>query len=201
MRGYLGPRSRALAFARPAATQQGPDVRPISFPKAVEWLAGELRLDPGTQVARAARNDGGVDVVSWRPFDADQSAGQPFILVQCTFRKAWHRKGRDIVLDTWRSWIAFAKDPITALAVPFCLADDDEHRPEVETEVWLVLDRLRLCELLCDAEGEHLEGLEELGLGEWLEDQIAAFDPGASEADEDDDANAPYPYGESEDES
>lgn len=196
LRGYLGPRSVALAFARPAADRQGPDVRPVSFPRAVEWLAGQLRLDPGTQVARAARNDGGVDVASWRPFSADASAGCPVILAQCTFRKGWHRKGRDIVIDTWRSWIGFAKDPITALAVPFLLADDDDRRPEVETEVWLVLDRMRICELLCDAGEEQLAGLAALGLATWLGAQVAAYDPATPEAAEDDDANAPDPYGE-----
>lgn len=196
LRGYLGPRSRGLAFARPAASRQGPDVRPVSFPGAVKWLASQLRLEPGTKIARAARNDGGVDVVSWRPFSADASAGCPFVLVQCTFRKDWHHKGRDIVVDTWRSWIAFSKDPITALAVPFCLSDDDDRRPEIETEVWLVLDRLRICELLCDVGGEELAGLAELQLADWLSEQIAAYDPTKPEADEDDDAGAPYPYGE-----
>jgi hypothetical protein len=192
--GYLGNRSQALAFARPAAGRQGPDVRPVSFPRAIEWLAEELRLQPGTQVARAARQDGGVDVVAWRAFRADGSAGCPFILVQCTFRRDWHHKGRDIVLDTWRSWIAFPKDPITALAVPFCLADDDERRPEVETEVWLVLDRLRLCELLSDVGEEELRELDELGLEGWLAQQIDSFDPNEPEAEVDDDVDAPYPY-------
>ena len=194
LRGYLGPRSRSLAFARPAAGRQGPDVRPVSFPRAVEWLASELRLQPGTKIARAARNDGGVDVVSWRPFAADASAGCPVILVQCTFRKDWHRKGRDIVLDAWRSWIAFAKDPITALAVPFCMSDDDERRPEIEAEVWLVLDRIRICELLCDAGEDEVAKLEDLRLADWLAKQVVAYDPAAQEVDEDDDANAPYPY-------
>jgi len=194
LRAYLGPKGRALAFARPAAARQGPDVRPVSFPKAVEWLADQLRLDPGTQVARAARNDGGVDVILWRPFDADHSAGCPFLLAQCTFRRDWHRKGRDIVIDTWRSWIAFAKDPITALAVPFCLADDDERRPEIETEVWLVLDRMRICELLCDADPDELAALHGLDLADWLRDQIGDFDPSAPEADADDDVGAEYPF-------
>jgi hypothetical protein len=137
---------------------------------------------------------GGVDVVSWRPFAADASAGCPVILVQCTFRKDWHRKGRDIVLDAWRSWIAFAKDPITALAVPFCMSDDDERRAEIEAEVWLVLDRIRICELLCDAGEDEVTKLEDLGLADWLAKQVVAYDPAAQEVDEDDDANAPYPY-------
>ena len=116
--------------------------------------------------------------------------GCPFVLTQCTFRKDWHRKGRDIVIDTWRSSIAFAKDPITVLAVPFCLADDDERRPEIETEVWLVLDRMRICELLCDADPDELAALEALDLTDWVQAQVGDFDPSAPEADEDDDAGA-----------
>jgi hypothetical protein len=167
----------------------------VSFPAAVKWLAGELRLDLGAKVARAARNDGGVDVVSWRPFRTDESAGCPFFLVQCTFRKDWQRKGREVVPDTWRSWIAFDKDPMIALAVPFCLPDDDERRPEIQTEVWLFLDRLRICELLCDLKEDDLASLEELELSAWLNEQIAAYDPAMAEVEEDDDADAPYPYG------
>jgi hypothetical protein len=194
LRGYLGPASKALAFARPRSARQGPGVRPVSFPKAVSWLAAELRLEPGWAAPRARRNDGGIDVVAWRPFKFDPSPACPFFLVQCTFRKDWHHKGRDIVLDTWRSWITFRKDPITVLAVPFCMSDDDERRDEVETEVWLLLDRLRLCELLCEVDASMLADLEKLDLDKWLVSEISRFDPTVQEADEDDDKDAEDPY-------
>ena len=170
-------------------------MRPVSFPHAVKWLAtSHSGLKPGTEVARARRNDGGVDVVLWRPFRADRSGPGVVILVQCTFRRDWERKGRDIVIDTWRSWIAFRKDPITALAVPYCLADDDERRAEVEGEVWLVLDRMRICELLCEAGADDVALLDDLELAEWLKQQVAAYDPSEAEAGEDDDAGAPDPF-------
>ena len=133
-------------------------------------------------------------MVLWRPFRADERAGGLFILAQCTFRRDWHRKGRDIAIDTWRSWIAFPKDPITALAVPFSLSDDDQRRPEIETEVWLVLDRMRICELLCAVDPADLAGLVDLGLADWLVAQVANYDPSAVEAGVDDDEGAPYPY-------
>lgn len=194
LRAYLGPRSQSLPFARPQAPRQGPNVRPVPFRDAITWLAERLRLPEGAYVARAQRNDGGVDVVAWRAFSADGYSGIPFFLVQCTFRKDWHHKARDIVLDTWRSWIAFPKDPIVGLAVPFLLGTNDARRDEVSTETWLFLDRLRLAELLCELPPEELPEVVSAPVAAWLERQIATFDPSLPEAEEDDDLGAPYPY-------
>jgi hypothetical protein len=194
LRAYLGPRSKSLSFARPLAPQQGPNVRPVPFREAITWLAEQLRLPKGPHVARAQRNDGGVDVVAWRAFNADGYSGIPFLLVQCTFRKDWHRKARDIVPDTWRSWIGFPKAPIVGLAVPFLLGTNDARRDEVNTEAWLFLDRLRLAELLCELPPEELPSVVGVPVALWLEHQIATFDPSVPEAADDDDAGAPYPY-------
>jgi hypothetical protein len=194
LHGYLGPSSKVLAFARPTADKQGPGVRPVSFPKAIAWLATELRLNRGGVSPRAQRNDGGSDLVAWRPFRSDSAAAGLYLLVQCTFRRDWHRKGRDIAVDTWRSWIEFHKDPVTALAVPFCMPDDDERRTEVETEVWLLLDRFRICELLCNADESLLAELSCLKLDQWLASEISRYDPDVEEADEDDDRDAEYPF-------
>jgi hypothetical protein len=74
------------------------------------------------------------------------------------------------------------------------MPDDNEHRDEVETEVWLLLDRLRLCELLCEVDGSVLADLENLELDGWLTSEIARYDPTVEEAEEDDDKDAECPY-------
>jgi hypothetical protein len=99
------------------------------------------------------RQDGGVDVVAWRPFD-DGRRGFPVVLVQCTLQRDFVQKSRDIDLRTWSGWLAFDADPLTALAIPYTVASDESWN-EMAANV-IVLDRLRLVRLLSDA-GQEAE--------------------------------------------
>lgn len=146
LRSYLGPGSLAVRFAHPSS-----DGRPRNFPEAIRWLAALLRLGVGPAIPRPRRKDGGVDVVAWRPF-RDGRTGFLIILCQCTAQLNWPPKAKDIVVGQWRGWIDLGLNPLTALAVPFSVGASFDRWDEVRRTVHIVLDRLRLCELISSPE-------------------------------------------------
>jgi hypothetical protein len=139
---YFGPAAIGVRFAHPST-----DGRPPGFPEAVSWLADLLNLSTGSAERRPARRDGGVDVVVWSPF-RDGRPGFSALLVQCTVSLTWWTKSSDIRVDRWRGWIDFGRDPLTALAVPFAVPASYDRWDELRRDVTIVLDRLRMCELL-----------------------------------------------------
>lgn len=150
---YLGGSARAVRFAHPSS-----DGRPPGFREAVAWLAGLLKLNPGPAEPRPRRKDGGVDVVAWRPF-RDGRTGFIVILCQCTAQQDWPPKCKDIVVGQWRGWIDFGLNPLTALAIPFAVPPGFDRWDELRRTVNIILDRLRLCELVVPERLPHLEQL------------------------------------------
>jgi hypothetical protein len=146
MIGLLGPSSRSVRFGYPS--EEG---RPPLFPEAIRWLAGKMGISLGQSYRPPRRQDGGVDVVAWRSFD-DGRRGFPVVLVQCTLQRDYVAKSRDIDLRTWSGWLAFDSDPLTALALPFTVANDETWN-EMAANV-IVLDRLRLTRLIAEAQVE-----------------------------------------------
>lgn len=151
--GYLGPGARSVRFAFPSS-----DGRPPGFPEAVSWLAGLLNLSTGKAIPRPRVKDGGVDVVVWRPFK-DGRTGFVVVLCQCTVELNWPPKAKDIVLGNWCGLIDFGLHPLTALAIPFAVPTTFDKWDELRRTVNIVLDRMRLCELI---ESKHLGNLEEI---------------------------------------
>lgn len=143
---FFGPDTRALRFGYPPEP-----ARPPVFAQSVVWLAAQMGLRVGAGKAGSGEQDGGVDAVAWRPFN-DGRSGFPIILAQCTLQTGFEMKGSDIVLPRWRSWIAFHRDPLTALVVPFSLGQGLDMWEELHFTVDVVIDRFRLCELLGDVD-------------------------------------------------
>lgn len=139
---YLGDRARGLRFAHPSR-----DGRPTGFIEAVRWLAGKLNLGVGAANPRPAVQDGGLDVVAWKPF-ADSRPGFVVILCQCTVAMDWVPKAKDIVVGKWNGWIDFGLAPLTALAIPFVVAPTFDRWDELRRTVNILFDRIRLCEWL-----------------------------------------------------
>ena len=139
---YLGPKAVGVRFGAPASGE-----RPSGFPDAVKWLASLLRLQTGKAVPRPQRKDGGVDVVVWHPF-GDERPGFLVILCQCTVAHDWTPKSKDIVAGIWNGWIDFGRDPLTAIAVPFAVPQAFNRWDELRRTVNIVLDRMRLAELV-----------------------------------------------------
>jgi hypothetical protein len=106
-----------------------------------------MSIPIGKSQKRTASKDGGVDVIVWKPFK-DNKIGFAAILAQCTVAIDWPPKSKDIGTDLWRGHLDFGKDPITALAIPFVVPSQFDKWDELSRNVHLVLDRLRLCELL-----------------------------------------------------
>ena len=150
---YLGAGARGVRFAFPSSNG-----RPPGFPEAVSWLAGLLNLSTGKAIPRPRVKDAGVDVVVWRPFK-DSRTGFLIILCQCTVEFNWPPKAKDIVIGNWCGLIDFGLHPLTVLAIPFAVPRTFEKWDELRRTVNIVLDRMRLCELI---EFEHLENLEEI---------------------------------------
>jgi hypothetical protein len=139
---YLGPEAQGIRFGWPASGD-----RPPSFPDAVKWLAGRLRLSEGVGTPSTDLKDGGVDVVAWKHF-ADQRTGFLVVLGQVTAEDDWRSKFGDVLLKKWHGWIDFGADPITVLAVPFAISTEWERWDELRRATSLLLDRLRISEFL-----------------------------------------------------
>ena len=177
----IGPDAEGVLFARRYAADPATDsVRPTSFPDAIRWLRGRLKLlaglelvpdgappdDEGDHPARTY-NDGGADIVAWRHF-ADGRAGFPTVLGQCTIQFKWRPKTTDIVLDLWADWIRFVTTPQKALILPFAVPDGKSWWRDRSRTAGMILDRMRLCELLDSLTTEDLGALQAARMSDWL---------------------------------
>jgi hypothetical protein len=183
VRNLLGPTSvLTMLFARKRANDDSDDpvVRPTSFPAAIRrvrqlMLTHGLEIppdDPDGALAEAeslpARTyqDGGVDVLSWRVFRDDRPAF-PVALAQCTLQTNWRMKTRDIVAELWNAWVAFPTPFQRMLLIPWAASHDglwaDKNRM-----AGLIIDRMRLCELLELAIADVVE-LSREELQPWLD--------------------------------
>jgi hypothetical protein len=154
MKSLLGENSQALCFGWPSTIG-----RPKEFPTAITWLAGLMRIQPGSAYRSPRRKDGGVDVVAWRPFP-DGKSGFPVVLVQCTLQTDFVDKSLDVDTRIWSTWLTLDADPTTVLAIPGTITrkvDWDEIAIRC-----LILDRIRIAGLLNDFDLKSIEGGSEL---------------------------------------
>jgi hypothetical protein len=151
---YLGPRAEGRRFGWPSV-----EGRPEPFSGAITWLADELNLPEGSGERNPVKKDGGVDVVAWIPF-ADTKHCFALVLGQVTVALHYRDKGQDIPYWQWQNWITFGTPPMTALVVPFALSVSDPAWNDLRYNVSILLDRLRICQLL---RSPDLEGLPERG--------------------------------------
>jgi hypothetical protein len=189
LRNLLGTTARAVRFARSTADDLE-DGRPTSFSEAIGWLRTQMDLGPegpppddgeeehweGPDVPNTY-SDGGVDVVVWRPF-LDARRGFPVLLAQCTVQIAWERKTSDVKPDRWRRWIDFGTvPPQKALVIPFDERENDLWDERI-ADAGLIIDRLRLCELLELSSDEELEILVPQETQRWCADELAGTERG-----------------------
>lgn len=158
---FWGPGGRALSFGYPS--KHG---RPEAFDQAVVWLASQIGLEPGRGYRPPRRKDGGVDVVAWRQF-ADRRPGFPVALAQCTIQAETFTKTTDVDLRLWASWLAMDVDPLSLLVIPGTIRSAGPDWRQLTTVVMLI-DRIRLMDLLGRAEYEH-------GDIEWVAETISAL--------------------------
>lgn len=137
----LGESTSTINFGWPSRSG-----RPKEFPDAIVWLAEKLGVRVGHGYRSPRRKDGGVDVISWRPF-SDGKTAFPVMLTQCTIQRDLYSKSSDIDIRLWSTWLGLLRDPITCLAFPFFLPGNSEEWEELSLR-HLILDRGRLLELL-----------------------------------------------------
>jgi hypothetical protein len=136
LKGFFGAGTKTINFGWPSANG-----RPREFPKAIDWLAEKIGIQPGNSYRPPRRKDGGADIIVWRDFQ-DKLPGVPIALVQATVQEKILEKSRDIERRTWGNWLALDTDPIVVLAVPGHLKDRQEWDEIAQTS--LLLDRIRL---------------------------------------------------------
>ncbi len=174
--------------------------RPTSFPEAIKWLRHWLDVGPGPrppddsdpdtqdhwedgEVEGAeplgrepltSYNDAGVDVVAWWRF-ADGRAGFPVVLAQCTVQLNWEKKVDDIKVKLWEKWIDFdTVPPQTALVIPFADRRDSSLWKDRTVQAGVILDRVRLIELLDELECQQLEDMVDDRVRTWTSNELAA---------------------------
>jgi hypothetical protein len=194
LRRYLGRGAAAIRFARNAHDPNDNTTRPRRFQEAIEWLRGQLVLPPGIltppdeelvihweEDANAAHpplnsySDAGVDVVAWWRF-ADDRAGAPVLLAQCTVQIEWGEKTKDISVELWKKWIDFETvPPQTALVIPFAVSRSLEQWANRTITAGVIIDRLRLLELLDELSADELELLPDPGTRDWVEVELASL--------------------------
>ncbi len=144
LRTYLGNESRGIRFGWPVTGG-----RPTDFANALDWIAGQMRLERGPAKETGGKKDGGVDVIVWRPF-SDARPGFLSILAQCTVQFDWIPKSRDVIGDVWAGWLDFGKMPQTCLAVPFVVPGVFRRWDETRRTVNIILERIRIASLVKD---------------------------------------------------
>jgi hypothetical protein len=117
--------------------------------EAITALGDRLKVESFPTRARRARKDHGLDVAAWRPF-LDGRAGLPIVLCQCTVaRRKLPAKARDISVGEWSDLLRVRAASFTAaIAVPHVLDRDYVHWDELRRNTDLILDRIRLLDLL-----------------------------------------------------
>ena len=194
LRRYLGRGSRGVRFARNAHNPNDNATRPKKFQDAITWLRQELKLPAGiatppdseeeehweNQDAPAGHaplnsySDAGVDVVVWWRF-ADERTGSPVLLAQCTVQLEWGEKVKDISVELWKKWINFATvPPQTALVIPFAVNRASPQWDDRTVTAGVIIDRLRLMELLNELEEDKLESLVDQETRQWIDNELAA---------------------------
>lgn len=138
----LGPGTVTAMFAWPPRLSGDP--RPEEFPAAIRWLGEKIGVKVGIGYRAPSRRDGGVDLVAVRPL-AGSSLGCAVVLVQTTLSRDTRTKSRDVDLGLWRTWLDLGPAASSSLAIAHEAGPDLE---ELHASGHLVIDRLRMCELL-----------------------------------------------------
>jgi hypothetical protein len=185
---YLGRDADSVRFARNSSDPDDPDARPASFREAVVWLRKKLALTPGTDEppddapvphweipdALNSYSDAGVDIVVWWHF-ADSRPGFPVLLAQCTVQINWGDKLSDVNTDLWRQWVNFRTNPPQrALVIPFSVDIRNTLWPNRTTEAGLILDRIRIIELLNETGCDRLNQLPDDATRAWVNAELQA---------------------------
>jgi hypothetical protein len=196
MRRYLGRGARGVRFAKNAHDPADNATRPKKFSEAITWLRKELMLGEGRgtlpdrelvphwedegQVDDHGRTplnsyeDGGVDVIAWWRF-ADERHGAPVLLAQCTVQLAWEDKLHDIDLVLWEKWIDFATvPPQRALVIPFAVSRAASTWNDRTSVAGVIIDRVRLMELLGELSDEELALLLDDEACVWTRSELSA---------------------------
>jgi hypothetical protein len=155
----LGEEAVAMLFARKHADDESsdPHVRPVSFPDAIVRIRQIMQtyglgLPPNDPDAvpeglpARTYQDGGVDVIAWRPF-RDERPGFPVALAQATIQSKWHGKDKDVVENLWEGWVIFPTPFQRILVIPWAASHESTWLDRNRIG-GLIIDRMRLCELL-----------------------------------------------------
>lgn len=194
LRRFLGREAQGVRFARNSNDADDPEnTRPKRFDEAIDWLRDKLDLGHGTDEPDpeegeehwekvqhgleplTSYSDAGVDVVAWWRFK-DGRIGFPVLLAQCTVQLTWERKLKDVDPDLWRGWINFGTvPPQKCLVIPFAVDRDEATWPNRTVQAGVIVDRVRLVELLDELDDGRLEQLVDPDTRDWVRDELEAL--------------------------
>lgn len=158
MRHMMGDGAHAVIFGAPP--RHG---RPGGFIDAVSWLAQLLELPDGDKDRPVDVQDGGVDLVVWKP-EPDGRSGIPVWLVQASVEHEVVRKASIMIpVESWRRWIKFGAGLTTAFATAHSVPEGSTQWMELNDLAGVVADRDRICRHL----SEYLSRAREF---EWPDD-------------------------------
>lgn len=136
----MGDGASAVIFGAPAR-----DGRPGRFSDAVSWLASSIDLPDGDLDRPVDSQDGGVDLVVWKP-ELDGRSGIPVWLVQASVEHEVVRKASlAIPIESWKRWIKFGAGVTTVFATAHSVPAGSTAWMELNDRSGVVVDRDRIC--------------------------------------------------------
>jgi hypothetical protein len=103
-------------------------------------------------------------------------SGAPVMLAQCTVQIEWSEKTRDISVELWKKWIDFETvPPQTALVIPFAISRTLEQWANRTITAGVIIDRLRLLELLDELPDEQLRDFPDPVTREWVARELGSL--------------------------
>lgn len=140
---------------------------PTAISSRIMAAAGRLN-ERFTECPLDRYKDRGVDIIAWKPF-AEKRSCQFVVLAQCAAGKNWKTKTRELPINSWKQYIHWANDPVTAFFVPCIIEDDLWH--DISREAGILFDRIRIINLLPSGISDASLNQE---LCEWIERRLAA---------------------------
>ena len=126
-------------------------------------LTTTKEFDKSKRIKKIPNGDAGLDIVSWNPID---HAGMfPFSFAQCTCSfDDWRNKQSSIFTAFWKRYINFKHDYLKYMFVPFSLHVANGYFDEIVEMSLIIIDRVRIIELLRIDGGQYINEINNLFL-------------------------------------
>ncbi len=143
-----------------------------NIPDIVEQLISRIFVKGSADLERwlsGDENDGGLDIVCYRPFK-DEREAMPVYFLQCASGKNWREKVQTPSPEYWKTILDAAVLPSTGILAPFVIEDQQLRIASLVGQT-IVFDRLRLMSAVQEG-AIMLDGNLRDELKDWLRPRI-----------------------------